>query len=85
MTEVMFSVGVENDFGMTVDEIWPDGDAPENPTTEDVLERMATYGSLFRLIREWSLDADLDVTVNGRSLQLYKLERQKKETKAAAS
>lgn len=49
---------------LTVDEVWPDGDAPENPTTDDVLKAMLKAGSLRRLVNEWMLDIE-EVEVSG--------------------
>jgi len=46
-----------------IDDIWPDGDAPENPTEEDVADAMRNYG--FNLIRDWNLDDGLEVWING--------------------
>lgn len=31
-----FTIEIHMEESLTVDEIWPDGDAPENPTAEDV-------------------------------------------------
>ena len=59
-----FSVHLEGPtFELEIDEIWPDGDAPDNPTTEDVVIAMRDYGS--RLIRDWALDDGLEVYVDG--------------------
>ena len=37
-----FSIHIDIDETLTVDEIWPDGDAPENPTADDV--RVKLFG-----------------------------------------
>ncbi len=50
---------------LTVEEIWPDGDAPENPTVDDVLAQVRKAGSLWQLASEWNLDLQ-GVEVNGR-------------------
>jgi len=33
-----FNFHIDIDIDLTIEEIWPDGDAPENPTVEDVEE-----------------------------------------------
>lgn len=41
---------------LTVDEIWPDGDAPENPTADDVRARIDADGDILSVIDSWNLD-----------------------------
>lgn len=48
-------------------DIWPDGDAPENPTDEDVMAAMRKSGSLWMLAQEWNLDLQ-GVEVNGKNV-----------------
>lgn len=50
---------------LTLDEIWPDGNAPENPTREDVIAVMQRSGSLGRLLQDWNLEVE-GVDVDGR-------------------
>lgn len=50
---------------LTVEEIWPDGNAPESPTVDDVLVEVRKAGSLYRLASEWNLDLQ-GVEVNGK-------------------
>ena len=58
-----FNFHIEADHNLTVDQIWPDGDAPPNPTIQDVLALVADLyphpwdGAT--LMRDWELDADL--------------------------
>ena len=60
-----FSVWVEGPtFELTIEEVWPDGDAPENPTDQDVVEAMKNYGSPGMVIRDWALDDGLKICVN---------------------
>ena len=41
---------------LSVDEIWPDKDAPKEPTAQDVVKRMQDYGGSARqIIEEWNL------------------------------
>jgi hypothetical protein len=67
----VFTVTLHAEYRLTVDEVWPDGDAPENPTVEDVIEQMTSYSNAttayFRCrstLAEWGLD-DVDVEVDG--------------------
>lgn len=54
---------------LSVSQIWPDGDAPNNPTTEDVFEQMRKSRSLYSLCQEWGFDIE-GVDVNGRDCGL---------------
>lgn len=47
-----------------LDEVWPDGDAPESPTSADVIEVMKKSGSKPDLLYDWSLADDLEITVD---------------------
>lgn len=52
---------------LSVDEIWPDGDAPENPTAEDVkklIENM--YVSLGDFIDDWNFEDKIQLSITGR-------------------
>lgn len=44
---------------LSVEEIWPDGDAPENPTAQDVVDRMK--GGSIKVLRDWNLVASIEV------------------------
>lgn len=54
------------DRPFSVDEIWPDGDAPENPTVEDVIEVIRQSRGPSRFISDWSID--LYVEVDGKNV-----------------
>jgi hypothetical protein len=62
---VGFNLGISADVFLEIDEIWPDGDAPENPTAEDVIKVIKACGGAARVIRDWDLDAQLDLDVDG--------------------
>jgi hypothetical protein len=51
---------------LSVDDIWPDGDAPENPTVSDVRQVFieSGRGNIMRAAREWNLDDDADLTIS---------------------
>jgi hypothetical protein len=50
---------------LDVDEIWPDGDAPENPTVADVMAQIQKSGSTPRSVaRDWNLEIE-EIEVSG--------------------
>lgn len=54
LSKFRFEFGV--DITLHEDQIWPDGDAPENPTVEDVQELLDDLGmSATCTINEWNL------------------------------
>jgi hypothetical protein len=66
-----FNFHIEIDCDLTLEDIWPDGDAPENPTVEDV--KRVFYGGekpsqwvAKRACEDWDLlhDLDVDITKN---------------------
>lgn len=48
------------------DEVWPDGDWPENWTAKDVLKLVLDTGSLGTFMRSWGQGYGADVTVRAR-------------------
>jgi len=56
-------------YSLSVDEIWPDGDAPENPTTQDVIRSMRERGDTDpgQIINDWNLEAS--ILVDGVSVK----------------
>lgn len=63
VSERCFYFEVGDEASLTVDEIWPDGDAPENPTVEDVIAEVKKT-SRFRFASEWNFETH--VSVNGK-------------------
>jgi hypothetical protein len=47
---------------LTADAIWPDGDAPENPTAEDVRKKIESTCGWEGIVGDWSLPQDCEVT-----------------------
>lgn len=49
---------IEYAINVTLDEsdIWPDGDAPEVPTVDDVLALIERGGGINRVLGEWCLN-----------------------------
>lgn len=74
--ELTFTIHIEADYDLTVAEIWPDGDAPKNPTAEDVAEVMGRTNDGLRnvtnkrrVLHDWCLLDDLEVWVEGDGLE----------------
>ena len=59
-----FYIDIEGSHRLSVDDIWPDGDAPEDLTEEDVkalINNLATSDEASYLIEEWNLYCDVTV------------------------
>lgn len=59
-----FHIHISGDYDLITDEVWPDGDAPENPTAADVVAVMLAYGTQRSVLGDWNLD-ELVVQVDG--------------------
>lgn len=53
-----FHVRFDADWTLDVEDIWPDGDAPANPTAEDVRRVIMECGGILRVMRDWDLVTD---------------------------
>ena len=60
MSKPVFTVRVP-EVELTVKQIWPDGDAPKDPTVDDVLAEMQKYGTFLDVLGDWRLVESLDV------------------------
>lgn len=60
-----FYVEVESEAFLSIAEIWPDGNAPEDPTADDVLAQMKKDGDKFRVINDWGLNEDTEIHIHG--------------------
>lgn len=52
------------DVTLNLDELWPDGDSPENPTADDVRKLIEAGGGILQVTDDWNLadrDAEYDV------------------------
>ena len=54
-----FILSVVGSVVLSEDAIWPDGDAPENPTEEDVEHLIEECGGIGRVIDDWNLTGAL--------------------------
>lgn len=53
-----FTINIECSVDMDLDELWPDGDAPENPTAKDVENLIEKSGGPVGIIDDWNLRDD---------------------------
>lgn len=53
----------ELDIELKESEMWPDGDAPENWTEDDVKTLVAQCGGPLRVLRDWDLDGLLSLSI----------------------
>ena len=63
VSKEQFRITFSGTFSMTTEEIWPDGDGPENPTASDVKNRMINQGGKASLLSGWNLETDLDIAI----------------------
>lgn len=61
-SEPRFTITLDGSWMLDVRDVWPDGDAPDNPTPFDVLEAMRETGALLTVIREWNLHPDMVIS-----------------------
>jgi hypothetical protein len=61
-------VDLRGSWAFSVDELWPEGDAPDPVTDADALDRVYRYidkHGMIGFLRDWNLWRDLEVTVDG--------------------
>ena len=51
-----FRIAYTIDVTLSEGDLWPDGDAPENPTAEQVAALIRKEGGFPKIIDEWNLD-----------------------------
>lgn len=59
-----FCIRLEGEVELSVEDVWPDGDAPENPTADDVLEVLNAGGGVYRVMLDWSMDDAFEWSVS---------------------
>lgn len=57
-----FRIDIDGSFTLSVDQLWPDGDWPDEPTEDDVLALIEKEGGANCIIAEWDLDVEARVT-----------------------
>jgi hypothetical protein len=58
-----FRISIQIDEQFTKEDLWPDGDEPENPTAKDVVELIRKCGGVKRIIEDWNLFDYIECTV----------------------
>lgn len=62
MKEKRFQILYTVNETLSADDLWPDGDMPENPTADDVRKLVRKAGGIVRVIDSWGLGGhDFDV------------------------
>jgi len=63
--EKRFILDMNLSVTLSIQQIWPDGDAPENPTAADVIAAIKESDEFSPLeaLRDWNLDDDVQLTV----------------------
>lgn len=56
-----FTVCFNESFELTVEDVWPDGGAPENPTAQDVADTMRKYGHKTRVMVDWNMVPPIEI------------------------
>lgn len=46
---------------LQIEDIWPDGDAPENPTAQDVADLIMKCGGPWAVMTDWALVDGIEV------------------------
>ena len=53
-----FSIELDASLDLSIQEIWPDGDAPDNPTVDDVLKVLSNHGSVGTVLGDWGFSPE---------------------------
>lgn len=56
-----FQITISGECTLSAEDIWPDGNAPDNPTTEDVIRFMSANWGVTGLINDWNLPCSVEV------------------------
>jgi len=65
-----FRISISIDETFSVEELWPDGNAPENPTVKDVIKLIKQCGGAIDIINHWNLDNCVECVVwNGKEME----------------
>lgn len=54
--EKTFEIRISGSVQLSVGAIWPEGDAPDAPSANDVLEALVAYGLLSEVVRDWGIE-----------------------------
>jgi hypothetical protein len=59
-----FSFNIEIDDTWDLEDLWPDGNAPETPTLDDVVKLIQACGGPDRVAEDWNLLDGLSITIS---------------------
>jgi hypothetical protein len=59
-----FKISFEFDDVFFKDQIWPNGDAPEKPTTKDVLDQIKKSRTFSSFVEDWNLQDSIIINVS---------------------
>jgi hypothetical protein len=59
-----FFFNIEIDDTFEIEHLWPDGDAPENPTLDDVVALIQKCGGPDQVADDWNMLDGLSITVS---------------------
>jgi len=62
---VTFCFDITINETLAVEQIWPDGGAPENPTVDDVIKVLQECGGPQRVDEDWDLLNDIALDISG--------------------
>ena len=63
MEKSRFRLRYEVVCDLSIDELWPDGDAPDDPAEEDVEDLIEACGGWGRVLVDWNLDESAETAV----------------------
>lgn len=63
-----FRLEFEGDYLIPIEELWPDDDAPEIPTTQDAIRLIEKHG-LSTFLFEWDYRYKLRVLIDGQEVE----------------
>lgn len=55
-----FTIAITGSVTLSKKDVWPDGDAPESPTTEDVLGVLQESGRIGEVLLDWNMEEEFD-------------------------
>jgi hypothetical protein len=61
----VFNLHFRGTVRLSEDQIWPDGDGPENPRSKDITNLIEnTYSNMGDLITDWSLEKEIHCIIS---------------------
>lgn len=63
-TKKKFTIDISGRVELSLEDLWPDDDPPNNPTAEDVAKLIENYVDISDFISDWNLGDSLTVSVS---------------------